>query len=142
MVKKAKSEKKVTKKRRIGNEGEDLACKFLISNGYTVIERNFSCKIGEIDIIAIKDKTLAFIEVKSRKSISCGLPCQAVNRGKQLRIKRSAEYYILSCGFRGGGLGAGTADEIYRNYNISFDIIEILRYEGETYLRHLVNAFN
>lgn len=55
-------------KRKTGNLGEDLACRFLIRNGFSILERNYLKKCGEIDIIAKKESSLHFIEVKS---VSC-----------------------------------------------------------------------
>jgi len=57
-----------TVKKKIGNLGEDIACRFLVKHGYSVLERNYWKKWGEIDIIAKKSKRLYFIEVKS---VSC-----------------------------------------------------------------------
>lgn len=51
----------------IGNTGENAVCDFLMRNGYEIIKRNFTIKGGEIDIIALKEKTVAFVEVKTRK---------------------------------------------------------------------------
>lgn len=55
----------ITKRRKIGNLGEDLASKYLLSKGFTILERNFSRKCGEIDIVTLKADELCFIEVKS-----------------------------------------------------------------------------
>ena len=55
----------ITPKRLLGNKGEDIACDFLINNGFRIIGRNVSNKLGEIDIVAKRNKTLHFIEVKS-----------------------------------------------------------------------------
>lgn len=81
-----------------GKLGEDIACNYLINCGYNVIERNFYCKQGEIDIIAIDEKTseLVFVEVKTRKNFSYGKPSEAVNENKQKHIYNSAKYYLYS----------------------------------------------
>lgn len=55
----------LTEKRKTGNLGEDLACRFLVKHGFDIVERNYLKKCGEIDIIAKKDNKLHFIEVKS-----------------------------------------------------------------------------
>jgi putative endonuclease len=57
--------KNITEKRKTGNLGEDLACRFLMKHGYTIVERNYLKKCGEIDIIAKKKDILYFIEVKA-----------------------------------------------------------------------------
>lgn len=80
-------------KRNVGDRYEQLAVKYLVSQGYEILERNFRNKYGEIDIIARDGNYLAFIEVKYRKSISGGNPFEAVNYSKQRRITRTALYY-------------------------------------------------
>jgi len=65
-----------------GHEGEQIACKFLKKRGYKVIEKNYKCKYGEIDIIAVEKNVLCFIEVKSRRSIEYGLPEEYVDKRK------------------------------------------------------------
>ena len=74
--------------REFGNKGEDLACEYLIKNGYKILERNkhFS-KLCEIDIIAkLKDKVV-FVEVKTRKSNAFGSPMEAITKTKYHKIK-------------------------------------------------------
>lgn len=80
----------------IGKWGENLACKYLEENKYKIIERNFLCRQGEIDIIAkdIIKKELVFIEVKTRSNLKYGNPIESVNTQKQKHIKRVAKYYI------------------------------------------------
>ncbi len=62
--------------------------------GYVIVERNYSCKLGEIDIIAKDGEVLVFVEVKYRRSERFGLPEQAVGREKQARLRRSAQWYM------------------------------------------------
>ncbi len=78
-----------------GKKGEDIAVEMLVKNGYKVIDRNFSSRFGEIDIIAIEGQTLVFVEVKTRQSIKFGLPQEAVTPQKIYKIKKTAEYYSL-----------------------------------------------
>lgn len=73
-------------KKNIGNMGEDMACDFLEKEGYTIIKNNYRKTIGEIDIVAKKNNTIHFIEVKTRSLSSLetfGLPQDAVSRSKQ-----------------------------------------------------------
>lgn len=98
----------------VGNNGENLACEYLEKNNYTVIDRNFLCRRGEIDIIA-KDETkeeLVFIEVKTRKNYHYGNPIDSVTKIKQKHILSATKYYLY----------------IHKLYNIPirFDVIEIL----------------
>lgn len=81
-------------KRKIGGRGEEVAVAFLEGKGYNIIERNFNCTVGEIDIIARKDDFLVFIEVKYRKDLSHGYPVEAVTYSKQKNIRKVATWYI------------------------------------------------
>lgn len=86
------------KKRPTGAQGklaEDYAVKLLLRNDYKVIDRNFRSKIGEIDIIAIKNNCLIFAEVKARWSQKFGKPEEAVTSSKLWKIGRTGEYYSL-----------------------------------------------
>ena len=78
-----------------GNVGENIATKYLEDLGYRIIERNFRCKLGEIDIIAQDKDEIIFIEVKTRKILSYGDPADSVNEPKQKHIYKAAEYYLL-----------------------------------------------
>ena len=81
-------------KRELGKKGEGLACKALEKEGYRIIDKNFSCKQGELDIIAEEKGTICFIEVKSRTSISYGLPEESVTNWKQRKLLKVAFIYI------------------------------------------------
>lgn len=83
-------------RQEIGRWGEKLACEYLEENNYKVIERNFLCRQGEIDIIAkdLLKKELVFIEVKTRSNLRYGNPSEAVNRGKQKHMVGAIQYYI------------------------------------------------
>ncbi|MBQ2711386.1 MAG: YraN family protein [Clostridia bacterium] len=81
-------------KRIVGLKGEDIAAKYLEKHKYKIIERNFACRFGEIDIIAKDGKFIVFIEVKRRKSLKFGRPCEAVDLKKQQTIVTCATYYL------------------------------------------------
>ena len=81
-------------RRRIGAEKERLVCEWLEKKGYQILERNFRCRMGEIDIVAREGGYLAFIEVKYRGDVSCGLPEEAVDRRKQKAISQTALFYL------------------------------------------------
>lgn len=81
-------------KRTIGQKGEEIACKSLKKNGYRIIEKNFRCRQGEIDIIAEEKGVICFVEVKSRFSENFGLPEEAVTRWKQRRMYAAAIIYL------------------------------------------------
>ncbi|OGF99849.1 hypothetical protein A2Y99_03065 [Candidatus Gottesmanbacteria bacterium RBG_13_37_7] len=78
----------------IGYIGEEQAASYLTGKGYQIIGRNFRTKFGEIDIIALKEKTLCFVEVKTRTSDFFGKPEEAVTPRKIGRMNKAAQYYI------------------------------------------------
>jgi len=81
--------------RAIGQFGEDIACKALKRDKYKILEKNFRCRRGEIDIIAEdRDGVLCFIEVKARSSDAYGRPEEVVNSYKQKRLTAAAFIYL------------------------------------------------
>jgi putative endonuclease len=81
-------------RKELGKKGEELALRFLKKNGYRVIEKNYVCKMGEMDIIAKEKDTLVFIEVKTRTSNTFGPPQLAVNPKKQSQMSKVALYFL------------------------------------------------
>ena len=77
-----------------GKRGEELAAAHLAEAGYRIIERNYRCLFGEIDIVAEEGETLVFVEVKSRRSEAYGDPQLAVGYEKQKKISRIAMHYL------------------------------------------------
>ncbi|MBR4341580.1 MAG: YraN family protein [Lachnospiraceae bacterium] len=100
-------------KRQIGFYNEHEAEMHLEKNGYRIIEKNFYCKSGEIDIIAENDGYLCFIEVKFRENSEKGFPEEAVDYRKAKRITRSALFYMAKHGFP-------------EDYPCRFDVVSIL----------------
>ena len=97
--------------------------------GYEILERNFHALQGEIDIIAKKDNTIVFTEVKYRKSEEMGTPGEAVGYQKQQNIIRAAKVYIAQkCLMEMG-------------YDFRFDVAEVLTQDGKTYFRYTEDAF-
>ena len=82
-------------KRTTGTHYEQVAGRYLETLGYKILEYNFRCRSGEIDIIARDGRYLVFCEVKYRKDLSKGLPAAAVGFAKQLKISRCALYYLM-----------------------------------------------
>lgn len=80
--------------RERGQVAESLAAEFLRKKGYRIVERNFECRFGEIDIIARDGDDLVFVEVRSRKSAQCLDPIYSVNKRKQQRIIKTAQVYL------------------------------------------------
>lgn len=83
-------------KREIGTLYENKAAHFLMSQGYEIIDRNFRCRFGEIDLITRAEDYLCFIEVKFRSNTYKGHPAEAINFRKMKRIVRTAQYYLLT----------------------------------------------
>lgn len=83
-------------KQTIGKLGENLACTYLVNNGYQILERNFSCRQGEIDIVSYdkRNNEIVFVEVKTRTSFEYGFPSEAVNKLKQKHMLNSAKFYL------------------------------------------------
>ncbi|MBU2262867.1 MAG: YraN family protein, partial [Proteobacteria bacterium] len=79
---------------RRGKTGEELAAAYLAEAGYRILERNYRCLFGEIDIVAQEGETLVFVEVKSRSSGAYGDPQLAVGRRKQQKISRISVHYL------------------------------------------------
>jgi putative endonuclease len=80
--------------RERGQLAEQVAVDHLVRHGYRVVERNFLCKVGEVDIIATYGDELVFVEVRSRKSAASLDPIYSVNRRKQQRIAKAAQVYL------------------------------------------------
>lgn len=78
----------------LGQSGEKRAEKYLISQGYDVLEKNFRCKFGEIDLIAQKDGVLVFVEVKTRSGAGYGMGFESVTKKKQEKLLLTAQTYM------------------------------------------------
>ena len=118
-------------RRELGDWGEDRAALFLRLHGYSIVERNFRCRQGEIDIIAKKRGVIAFVEVKLRKNAEHGEAKEFVTYSKQRRILTAAKVWL-----------AANDCELQPR----FDVIEIYAPNGmETgrpMIRHLEDAFS
>lgn len=113
-------------KQETGKEGEDIAVYYLKSIGYNVIERNFECRQGEIDIIALDKDEIVFIEVKTRRNKKYGLPAEAVNDTKKKHLWKAVQYYLYSRNLQ---------DDFIR-----LDVIEMYLSKGKTYINHIKKA--
>lgn len=81
-------------KREVGTRYEEKAALFLIEQGYVILEKNFRCRLGEIDLIGRSEGYLCFIEVKYRSSSGYGFPSEAIDDRKRRRIVRTALTYM------------------------------------------------
>lgn len=110
--------------RERGAKYEELAAEYLQKQGFQILQRNFSSRFGEIDLIAREGRYLVFVEVKYRAQNNGGHPLEAVDARKQRRIGKTADFYLLRYGY-----GETTP--------CRFDVVGIL---GEEVI-HLRNAF-
>jgi len=108
-------------KQKVGKKGEDQACRYLSSQGHTIIERNFRSAHLEVDIISLKGSELHIVEVKSRTAPSQAPPQANVNRTKQQRLVRAANAYLHSSRRR----------PLPENLDIIFDVVTVI-FEGRT----------
>lgn len=117
--------------KRVGNWGEALTAEYLRGKGYHILDSGFHCQEGEIDLIAQKGDTLAFVEVKTRQSAHYGAGREAVDRRKQRKITATAFHYL--------------AQHPDLPHKIRFDVADILAPQGvqtqHPALRYLENAF-
>ena len=86
---------KRTDKRKQGDDKERLAESYLVQQGFELIERNFSCKTGEIDLIMRDQDYLVFVEVRYRENAEFGGALASITRSKQNKLRRTAEFYLL-----------------------------------------------
>jgi len=101
---------------------------FLKEHGYEILEKNYKCKIGEIDVIARRQGRLAFVEIKTRTSVQFGTPQEAVNLRKQERIFKISQWYMK--------------EKKLIKIPVAFDVVAILWREGEApEIRLIVDAF-
>lgn len=116
-------------RRALGAWGEDVAVTHLEGAGYTVLARNWRCREGELDIVALGDGAVVFVEVKARSSVDFGFPAEAVSAVKARRIRGLAARWLLECRPPG-------------SHDLRFDIVSIVRRQGQAPdLVHLQGAF-
>lgn len=111
----------------IGNNGESKAADYLENQGYSIIERNWRTKTGEIDIIAHKDETVVFVEVKSLPNGTMELLQTELNRGKLQRIVKTSKRFLLN-------------HRQYSNSYVRYDVI-VIDMPGYPQVYHIENAF-
>lgn len=113
-----------------GKRGELAAKHFLKEAGFDILKMNYRCKAGEIDIVAKKDGTYSFVEVKTRRNEFFGNPYEAVNRKKQYKLSQVAAWYLNE--FKLGDVP------------VSFDIVSIIWDDGsdKPQIEFIENAFD
>lgn len=118
----------MTFQQKRGKAGETAAADYLSRRGWTVLERNWHCRYGEIDLIAQKDGILAFVEVKTRKAGSEYDALEAVTSAKQRKILQSAMAYLMKTGLE---------------LQPRFDVAAVTAEQGDCFrIEYLENAFD
>ena len=118
-------------RQQTGRQGEEIAANFLVARGYRILERNFSCRGGEIDIIAREPGSgfMVFVEVKTRRGLSYGVPQLAVTPFKQRQISKAALTWL--------------SKNRLLDSNARFDVIAILlASNGNHQVEHIQDAFD
>ena len=113
-------------KLELGKNGENAACHYLERQEYYIMEKNFRCKSGEIDIIATDQNELVFIEVKTRCSKQYGEAREAVTEYKKTHINKAAEFYLHTKGLE--------------KCLVRFDVMELYLKNGTFYIQHIKNT--
>lgn len=111
----------------LGKAGEDAAVDYLVRKGYTILDRNWRKNRLELDIIAAKDGTLVFVEVKTRRNTEFRQPYEAVDWKKIRHIVTAADTYIKLHGFEGP---------------VRFDIMTVVGLESHFDIQHIEDAFD
>ena len=119
----------MTKERlSLGRMGEDVAADILKVAGYRIIERNYRCRGGEVDIVALDGKTVVFVEVKTRSSEEYGPPQLAVDGRKQRQLTRAAMTYLK--------------EKRLLIWSARFDVVGIVVRGKNHEVEHIKNAFD
>jgi putative endonuclease len=100
------------RRRALGAGGEDRAAEWYSGHGYEVLARNWRTSGGELDLVARRERTLVFCEVKTRSDVAFGEPFEAVTRAKQLRLRRLAAEWLRTCAPPG-------------RFDIRFDVVSV-----------------
>ena len=111
----------------LGRAGEDAAAAFYRRRGYRIVDRNYGCRSGEIDLVLSRGRLLVFCEVKTRASQTWGAPAEAVGALKQNRIRRSA--------------GTWLAEHQGPRRELRFDVVSVAVADGGLEVTHLPGAF-
>jgi len=114
-------------KQLLGKEGERVAEQYLRSKGYTLVERNYRCHGGELDLIVLDRRVLVFVEVKTRTGHGFGSPFEAVEARKQQRMIRAAQFFLSQKGLH--------------QRDARFDVIGVSWPGREPVVEHIENAF-
>jgi putative endonuclease len=114
-------------KQIFGKEGEQIAENYLKKKGYRLVERNYRCRGGELDLIALDRRVIVFVEVKTRSDDRFGIPFESVDNRKQRRMIKAALFFL-------------TQHRLH-NRDARFDVVGISLKGREPVVEHIQNAF-
>ena len=112
----------------LGAEGERAAEKFLRRQRYTILQRNYRCRSGEVDLVALDGRTVVFVEVKTRTQPEFGSPFEAVDQRKQRQIQRVAQRYLT--------------EHRLHDRDARFDVVGVWWENGRVHCELIRNAFD
>ena len=115
-------------RKSLGKAGEDLAERYLKRQGYAIVQRNYRCPLGEIDLIALNKRVVVFVEVKTRRVDTSGAPLESVNAVKQRRLKRTALHYLNK--------------HRLHDRDVQFDVVGISMRSDPPAVQHVRHAFD
>lgn len=116
-----------SQKQILGQEGEQIAERYLRKKGYRLVERNYRCPVGELDLIVLDRHVIVFVEVKSRSDDRFGLPLESVHLRKQRKMIKTALFFLN--------------EHRLHHREARFDVIGISFTGREPVVEHVQNAF-
>lgn len=116
-----------TQKQVLGREGEQIAERYLRKKGYRVVERNYRCPVGELDLIFLDRRVIVFVEVKTRLDERFGGPVESVNPRKQRKMIKTALFFL--------------SEHKLHHREARFDVVGISFAGREPVVEHIQNAF-
>ena len=112
---------------QLGRRGEDLAESVFRRLGFAIVQRNYRCRHGEIDLIARRGRVLVFCEVKTRRTDMWGTPAEAVGLRKQSRLRRLAAAWL--------------AEHAVGRMQVRFDVVSVIVRPDQSEVTHIPDAF-
>jgi putative endonuclease len=111
-----------------GREGERIAERYLSKKGYRLVERNYRCPVGEVDLIVLDRRVIVFVEVKTRRHERFGVPLESVHTRKQQKMIKAALWFL--------------SDHKLHERDARFDVVGISFGGQEPVVEHIENAFD
>lgn len=114
----------MNKDHELGKLGEDIISNYIIRLGYKILERNFECNQGEIDIIALDNRELVFIEVKTRTGTNYGEASESITKYKKRHLLNSIKYYLYKRNLENEFIRIDVAEVYVKGENIKINYIK------------------